>query len=130
MTTQAQEIRYEILPVGDWRQRAACATVDPELFFPTAVDGPVLAEQEAAAKAVCRTCPVRAECRRWALAALPHGIAGGLTEDERAAVRRGRARAAAAREIGTDGSRGGHRAPVLISHSNSQAGTAAEGHRG
>ncbi|OLT01440.1 hypothetical protein BJF90_32015 [Pseudonocardia sp. CNS-004] len=160
---------------ADWRHIAACTQADPELFFPTAVAGPALASQEAAAKAVCQRCPVLAQCRRWAVAQLPHGVAGGLTEDERRALRAGgtssqtasppvnatrRERAAAgraalrcgqvpvevARQLGVsertaqrwaaqvnhtaDGSHGGNRAPVLISQSNAQAGTAMEGHRG
>ena len=42
----------------------------------------------ATAKAVCASCPVRAECLAEALARIPYGIAGGLTEQERAALRR------------------------------------------
>lgn len=44
----------------------------------------------AAAKAVCGRCPVVTACRADALAHAPFGIAGGLTEDERAAVRTSR----------------------------------------
>ena len=40
----------------DWRDRAACLDVDPELFFPIGNTGPALAQIEEA-KAVCRTCP-------------------------------------------------------------------------
>lgn len=71
----------------DWRDRAACRDVDPELFFPL---GEVLPpKQEAAAKAVCRRCPVRAECLSWACrTGLTFGIAGGKTESERRALRR------------------------------------------
>lgn len=72
----------------DWRSRAACLDVDPELFFPAAEAGPVYDVQVAAAKAVCHRCPVRAECLAEALARIPYGIAGGLTEDERRALRR------------------------------------------
>jgi hypothetical protein len=67
---------------------AACRGVDPELFFPVAEAGPVLARQVAEAKAVCARCPVRAECLEFALRLLPYGIAGGLTEQERRALRR------------------------------------------
>lgn len=83
-----------------WRERAACRTADPELFFPAAEAGPALARQVADAKRVCGVCSVRAECLTWALDALPYGIAGGLTEDERRGLRRfGRhAAAGAARE--------------------------------
>lgn len=69
--------------VGDWRDLAVCRDVGPDLFFPAAESGPVFDAQVAAAKAVCAGCPVRAECLRFALAALPFGVAGGLTEDER-----------------------------------------------
>lgn len=72
---------------GDWRHLAECVAADPELFFPTAEAGPALAEQEAAAKAVCGRCPVLAQCRRWAVSQLPDGIAGGLTENERRGLR-------------------------------------------
>jgi Transcription factor WhiB/Homeodomain-like domain len=78
--------------LGDWRDRAACRWVDPELFFPTAESGPLLDRQVAAAKAVCAGCPVRARCLAWALDALPYGIAGGLTEQERQQTRAGRRR--------------------------------------
>ena len=68
---------------GDFRHRAACRSVDPEVFFPTAVAGPEFEAQVSVAKAVCAGCPVRSECLTWALAALPDGIAGGMTEHER-----------------------------------------------
>ncbi len=73
----------------DWRAAAACAgTTDPELFFPVAETGPAYDAQVAAAKAVCAGCPVVAECLAEALARIPYGIAGGLTESERRALRR------------------------------------------
>lgn len=73
-----------------WRDRAACRDVDPETFFPTAERGPVRDAEVVAAKAVCARCPVVAECLADALERLPYGVAGGLTEHERARVRRGR----------------------------------------
>jgi hypothetical protein len=57
------------------------------LFFPAAERGPVRAVQVAAAKAVCAGCPVRPECLSEALARIPYGIAGGLTENERRRLR-------------------------------------------
>ncbi|MCM3849573.1 WhiB family transcriptional regulator [Pseudonocardia sp. DR1-2] len=72
----------------DWRSRAACRDVDPDLFFPTAVTGATLVAAERRALAVCRVCPVLEACRIWAVAQQPHGIAGGLTEDERHRARR------------------------------------------
>ena len=70
-------------PAGrDWRHRAACKDVDSELFFPVGDRGPALA-QIADAKAVCQACPVLVACLQHALTALPDGIAGGMTADER-----------------------------------------------
>ncbi len=67
-----------------WRDRAACAGIaDPDVFFPVAEAGPVLAAQEATATAVCARCMVRPECLAFALLALPDGVAGGLTAAER-----------------------------------------------
>lgn len=69
----------------DWLEQAACDGVDPELFFPDddRLDGVELRAQVAAAKAVCAGCEVRHECLDFALAAVSHGIAGGLTAEER-----------------------------------------------
>ncbi|MHA6629141.1 WhiB family transcriptional regulator [Pseudonocardia sichuanensis] len=183
---------------GDFRHRAACRSVDPEVFFPAAVQGAEFEAQVAVAKAVCGGCPVRSECLSWALSALPEGIAGGMTEHERRVLKAerrgarrrdrrmpqrpaggtrgevaaaGRAAIAAglspreaaaeflvsertaarwARAVHTEssttdptttglsvagsgargGAPGGNRAPLRISHTNPQAGTRAEGHRG
>jgi len=72
---------------GDWRQRAACRGADPELFFPVGTAGPAL-DQVERAKAICRSCPVIAECLAAALAGGEDaGIWGGLTEDERRRLR-------------------------------------------
>lgn len=157
----------------DWRSRAACRSVDPEWFFPAAESGPHVDELESAAKAVCGGCAVRDACLGFAFGALAHGIAGGLTAEERRALRAsalrpyldsagrligatrdetaavGRAQVAAGRrlevvrhEFGVssrtvqrwvaqartrEGSRGGHRAPLQISHTSTQAGTRTEG---
>lgn len=64
------------------------AVVQKKLFFPTAESGPARTMQVAAAKAVCARCPVREQCLIEALARIPYGIAGGLTEHERRALRR------------------------------------------
>ncbi|MBL1091557.1 WhiB family transcriptional regulator [Streptomyces sp. NPDC001739] len=76
----------------DWRHRARCRDEDPELFFPVGSTGPSLLQIQEA-KAVCRQCPVIAECRDWALASgQDNGIWGGLDEEERRAERRRMAR--------------------------------------
>ncbi len=70
----------------DWRNDAACRDEDPELFFPVGTSGPALAQVDAA-KGVCASCPVTAECLAFAAWALLDGIAGGLTAGERARAR-------------------------------------------
>ena len=76
----------------DWRDRAACLTEDPELFFPVGNTGPAIM-QIAEAKKVCERCDVRAECLQWALeAGQDHGVWGGLSEDARRAMMRRNAR--------------------------------------
>jgi hypothetical protein len=61
--------------------------VDPELFFPTAETGPLFDSQVAEAQRVCGGCPVREACLAWVVEALPHGVAGGLTTEQRRAAR-------------------------------------------
>ena len=78
----------------DWRHRARCRDVDPELFFPVGTTGPAEAQVQAA-KAICALCPVREECLQWALdTAQDAGVWGGLSEEERRDIRRARRRRA------------------------------------
>lgn len=66
-----------------WRDQGACRTDDPNLFAPEGTAGK-WAQIIAAAKAVCNRCPVIEDCLQWALDNRePHGIYGGLDEDER-----------------------------------------------
>ena len=69
----------------DWQMDGACRSEDTELFFhPEGERGPSRSGREAAAKAVCATCPVIAQCRAHALAARePYGVWGGLSEPDR-----------------------------------------------
>lgn len=61
-----------------WQTHAACAGADTRTFFTT---------RPAAAKEICRGCPVRPECLYDALDAnAPNGIWGGLTRGERLAL--------------------------------------------
>ena len=74
----------------DWQADAACRNSDPELFFP---DGDVrfARAQVKTAKLICRGCPVSATCLSWAPASGQEaGIWGGLTEEERRRLHRGR----------------------------------------
>lgn len=66
----------------DWHKDAACRGLDPNLFFPErgTTAGP--------AKAVCKTCPVKAECLEagWD----EHfGVWGGMTRKDRQLVTKG-----------------------------------------
>jgi WhiB family transcriptional regulator, redox-sensing transcriptional regulator len=72
----------------DWRLDAACADMDPELFFPE----PGQVPQAAAAKAVCAGCAVRGPCLEAALhgpqARDDHsGIFAGTTARQRVRLR-------------------------------------------
>ena len=76
----------------DWVVRAHCKDEDPEVFFPLGSTGTSLL-QTAMAKQICSLCDVRVDCLEWALATgQDSGVWGGLTEDERRAVRRSRRR--------------------------------------
>lgn len=46
--------------MGDWRDKAACRDVDPDLFFPATQ------VEERLARKACSTCPVILECARYA----------------------------------------------------------------
>jgi WhiB family redox-sensing transcriptional regulator len=76
----------------DWRHRSACRDEDPELFFPVGNTGPALQQIEEAKK-VCNRCLVINECLKWALeSGQEAGVWGGLSEDERRALKRRAAR--------------------------------------
>jgi WhiB family redox-sensing transcriptional regulator len=85
----------------DWVNHARCKDEDPELFFPVGTTGPAAA-QIAAAKAICMLCEVRNECLDWAMATgQDAGVWGGLSEDERRALRRARRRGEPGRLVAT-----------------------------
>jgi WhiB family redox-sensing transcriptional regulator len=72
----------------DWREQSACLSEDPELFFPVGESGPARS-QAVLARQVCARCAVRERCLAWALeSGVDHGILGGLSVDERRALRR------------------------------------------
>src|ERR1700678_2789093 len=83
-----QPLRREGVDTMDWRHIAACREVDPELFFPIGNSGPALLQIDEA-KQVCRRCTVMEECLRWAIdSGQDAGVWGGLSEDERRALKR------------------------------------------
>ncbi len=68
-----------------WLAYRACADVPTAVFFPAEGDG----VGEAAAKAVCATCPVRKPCLQYALSAnIEEGVYGGVGEWTRRRMRR------------------------------------------
>lgn len=71
-----------VLGSMDWMSRGKCRGSQAN-FFPTFTgkkESPAIRE----AKAVCSTCPVKAECLAFALDAQERdGIWGGMTPDER-----------------------------------------------
>ena len=70
----------------DWRSRAVCRGVDPEVFFTE--------ESVVEAKAACAACPVAARCLEAALALDErYGVWGGLTRVQRARLPRQQERA-------------------------------------
>jgi hypothetical protein len=72
----------------DWRDQALCRNRNPEWWFPTGdAHTYQYAAQAERALAICRTCPVRQPCLEYALARLPHGVAGGMTEAQRSRLR-------------------------------------------
>jgi WhiB family redox-sensing transcriptional regulator len=73
----------------DWRDRAACLGLDPQIFYPTTD------EEADAARAICATCDVRDECLEHALGRREKdGVWGGATERDRRRIIRQRRRAA------------------------------------
>ena len=76
-----------------WRNSAACLDDDPELFFPIGNTGPAQVQIEEA-NAVCGRCKVVETCLEWAMeSGQDFGVWGGLSEDERRALKRRNARA-------------------------------------
>jgi WhiB family transcriptional regulator, redox-sensing transcriptional regulator len=76
-----------------WRDRSACLTEDPELFFPTGNAAPALGQVQEA-KVVCHRCEVVQTCLQWAIEfGQDAGVWGGLPADERRALKRRTSRA-------------------------------------
>lgn len=84
MTTHA---RME--PLGDWADDAACQGETDKMFGPDYEGKLARLAREKKAVRVCADCPVVAECLDYAVRTnLPHGVWGGMGEDERARYRR------------------------------------------
>jgi WhiB family redox-sensing transcriptional regulator len=72
------------MPLGSnrWMTEGACVDNERIEWFPA---DELLALE---AKAVCRTCRVKAQCLSYALAHHEYGVWGGTTEQERRALRK------------------------------------------
>lgn len=69
---------------GEWTSQARCTGKDPDALF-------VRGKAQHDAKAICRTCPVLAQCLAEALDnRTEFGVWGGMTERERRALLRRR----------------------------------------
>jgi WhiB family redox-sensing transcriptional regulator len=72
----------------DWREKASCRSVDPDLFFPVGTTGLAL-DQIEQAKAVCRACPAQEPCLEFALSTNQEsGVWGATSEEERRKLRK------------------------------------------
>jgi WhiB family transcriptional regulator, redox-sensing transcriptional regulator len=83
--TNVTRLPGPISDLWDWQRLGLCRGRDSAQFFhPDGERGASRGRREAAAKSVCRACPVRAECAAHALATRePYGVWGGFTEAER-----------------------------------------------
>ena len=83
--TNVTRLPGPIADIWDWQRLGLCRGRDSAQFFhPDGERGASRSRREAAAKVVCGTCPVRAQCAAHALTTRePYGIWGGFTENER-----------------------------------------------
>ena len=81
---------------NDWRHRALCRTVNPEVFEDPA--------HEETALAICQRCSVHAPCLEYALGLTPapEGVWGQTTFEERQKIKRGGHRRSCPGCLGTD----------------------------
>ena len=76
---------------AEWVALRNCADVDPDVFFPNDGAGVIAAQK------VCAGCPVKDQCREYALANnIVYGVWGGTSERQRRRILRDRRRAARA----------------------------------
>lgn len=65
---------------GEWKDMAACTTIDPDLFFP------IKGGDNRAAKKICARCEVKIDCLSLGLYER-EGVWGGLSQRERQTLR-------------------------------------------
>lgn len=74
MTITAVQVLDPAPHTSTWLDRAGCA--DIQVVFDDE-------SREPEAVAACRRCPVMQECRSWAVSNAVHGVAGGMTDEQR-----------------------------------------------
>ena len=84
---QAQNLYDRLMELQREEQSTPCEEL-PEVFYPEDFqDVKMFAMAEKVAKQLCSECPLIKECREWGIvAAIPYGIIGGLTVQERFAT--------------------------------------------
>lgn len=82
---------YEWDGKGDWRRRALCREIDPELFTLGKAD--MSQRFLRGVKKVCGKCAVREMCLEAGIEGDEHGVWGGETRSARAKIKRARERA-------------------------------------
>ena len=84
--TDVSRLPGPVATMWEWQYSGACRDADQSLFFhPEGERGSRRRRRAEAAKAICATCPVLAQCRAAALSARePYGVWGGMSEDDRA----------------------------------------------
>ena len=80
------DFNEQLEAVNEWMRDGACKGLT-HLFFPSAAERPQARERrETAAKDVCASCKVRADCMAFAREQHEYGFWGGESEDERHAA--------------------------------------------
>jgi len=68
-------------------EKAGCAEVGGDFWFPEKSDGLINTVEMQVAKSICRKCPHQIECAEWGIVNELHGIWGGLMSRERSQIR-------------------------------------------
>jgi WhiB family redox-sensing transcriptional regulator len=81
------------LPAFIYNGEPSCSTVDPELFFPQEIEisNNKVAHKYynlAAARSICKSCPLQLQCLEYALKNHEIGVWGGTTESQREELRK------------------------------------------
>ncbi|HET8690216.1 MAG TPA: WhiB family transcriptional regulator [Candidatus Saccharimonadales bacterium] len=78
-----------VIPPHLWPEEGKCyEQADPELFFPAGEKSKEHRSQIEEAKSYCRRCDMAELCLAWAMAKEDHGVWGGMSANERRAVKR------------------------------------------